>query len=424
MIRTGDVVVDEATYTAKLSGRALDLTFKEFELLKFLAQHPGRVFTREQLLQEVWGYDYFGGTRTVDVHVRRLRAKLGPEHESLIGTVRNVGYRFVLPDQGQGDEDRRTAPDRRDRQSRGHWREVAEPDRPPVGRPRAVERRRSSAAARTEDVAPIADAAEAADGGRPLDEAACWPHRRRRARAWVERRRFAPGDDGDAARLVVHPDGARPGPRHALLGAPSSAEAAGLARGRTATTRPRAAGRRPRFEKVRELWVMRRPTSQSAPTSRCPTASGPRLPAPTTRRAGAGQRRAPSPPTPSRADGRRRPRASGWPSRGSTRPGLLVAARGRSCSASTGPSGTPPDRRGLRRRDRPRRPGPRARQALTRPGCATSPSRGFEEVLLYVEADNERAVRSTRGSASRTGRGHPRDVPPHVRRPPPALETG
>jgi DNA-binding winged helix-turn-helix (wHTH) protein len=73
----------------------LDLTFKEFELLKFLAQHPGRVFTRAHLLQEVWGYDYFGGTRTVDVHVRRLRAKLGPEHEALIGTVRNVGYRFV-----------------------------------------------------------------------------------------------------------------------------------------------------------------------------------------------------------------------------------------------------------------------------------------------------------------------------------------
>jgi DNA-binding response OmpR family regulator len=97
VIRTGGVVIEEATYTAKLDGRMLDLTFKEFELLKYLAQHPGRVFTRHQLLQEVWGYDYFGGTRTVDVHVRRLRAKLGPEHESLIGTVRNVGYRFVLP---------------------------------------------------------------------------------------------------------------------------------------------------------------------------------------------------------------------------------------------------------------------------------------------------------------------------------------
>ncbi|MDQ1602345.1 MAG: hypothetical protein QOE01_190 [Actinomycetota bacterium] len=96
-IRRGDVTIDEATYTAKVRGRALDLTFKEFELLKFLAQHPGRVFTRAQLLQEVWGYDYYGGTRTVDVHVRRLRAKLGGEHETLIGTVRNVGYRFVLP---------------------------------------------------------------------------------------------------------------------------------------------------------------------------------------------------------------------------------------------------------------------------------------------------------------------------------------
>jgi DNA-binding response OmpR family regulator len=94
-IRSGDLSIDEATYTARLRARALDLTFKEFELLKFLAQHPGRVFTRAQLLQEVWGYDYFGGTRTVDVHVRRLRAKLGPEHEALIGTVRNVGYRFV-----------------------------------------------------------------------------------------------------------------------------------------------------------------------------------------------------------------------------------------------------------------------------------------------------------------------------------------
>jgi DNA-binding response OmpR family regulator len=97
VIRTGEVVVDDATYTSTVGGRPLDLTFKEFELLKYLAQHPGRVFTRDQLLQEVWGYDYFGGTRTVDVHVRRLRAKLGPEHETLIGTVRNVGYRFVLP---------------------------------------------------------------------------------------------------------------------------------------------------------------------------------------------------------------------------------------------------------------------------------------------------------------------------------------
>jgi DNA-binding response OmpR family regulator len=95
-IRTGEVTIDESTYTARLKGNVLDLTFKEFELLKYLAQHPGRVFTRAQLLQEIWGYDYFGGTRTVDVHIRRLRSKLGPEFEAIIGTVRNVGYRFTV----------------------------------------------------------------------------------------------------------------------------------------------------------------------------------------------------------------------------------------------------------------------------------------------------------------------------------------
>jgi DNA-binding response OmpR family regulator len=97
VVVAGELAIDETTYTARLRGNALDLTYKEFELLKFLAQHPGRVFSRAQLLQEVWGYDYFGGTRTVDVHVRRLRAKLGNEHEALIGTVRNVGYKFVRP---------------------------------------------------------------------------------------------------------------------------------------------------------------------------------------------------------------------------------------------------------------------------------------------------------------------------------------
>jgi DNA-binding response OmpR family regulator len=97
LIRAGELTIDPDTYAAKLKGRPLDLTYKEFELLKFLAQHPGRVFTRDQLLREVWGYDYFGGTRTVDVHVRRLRAKLGSEYESMIGTVRQVGYKFVTP---------------------------------------------------------------------------------------------------------------------------------------------------------------------------------------------------------------------------------------------------------------------------------------------------------------------------------------
>ena len=95
------LTIDLASYTAKIAGKTLDLTFKEFELLRHLNENPGRVFSREQLLSEVWGYDYFGGTRTVDVHIRRLRAKLG-EHESLIDTVRNVGYR-LNPD-GQPEE--------------------------------------------------------------------------------------------------------------------------------------------------------------------------------------------------------------------------------------------------------------------------------------------------------------------------------
>jgi DNA-binding response OmpR family regulator len=82
------------TYQASIAGRPLDLTYMEYELLKFLAQNPGKVFTREMLLNRVWGYEYYGGARTVDVHVRRLRAKLGEEHAGLIQTVRSVGYRF------------------------------------------------------------------------------------------------------------------------------------------------------------------------------------------------------------------------------------------------------------------------------------------------------------------------------------------
>ncbi len=92
-VRLGSLVLDVETYQVTVAGRPLDLTYKEFELLRFLASHPGRVFTRPALLREVWGYDFYGGTRTVDVHIRRLRSKLGPEHESLIETVRGVGYR-------------------------------------------------------------------------------------------------------------------------------------------------------------------------------------------------------------------------------------------------------------------------------------------------------------------------------------------
>lgn len=98
-INAGELTINPNTYAVRLKGRPLDLTYKEFELLRFLAQHPGRVFTRDHLLREVWGFDYFGGHRTVDVHVRRLRAKLGSEYESMIGTVRQVGYKLVRPPQ-------------------------------------------------------------------------------------------------------------------------------------------------------------------------------------------------------------------------------------------------------------------------------------------------------------------------------------
>ena len=95
VLKVGDLTVNPDNYQVYVHGKPLDLTYKEFELLKFLAQRPGRVCDRDLLLREVWGYDYYGGTRTVDVHVRRLRAKLGPEHEALIETIRNVGYRLV-----------------------------------------------------------------------------------------------------------------------------------------------------------------------------------------------------------------------------------------------------------------------------------------------------------------------------------------
>jgi two-component system, OmpR family, alkaline phosphatase synthesis response regulator PhoP len=94
IIEYADLVLNLETYQAALNGKPLDLTYMEYELLKFFATHSGKVFTREQLLSRVWGYEYYGGARTVDVHVRRLRAKLGEEHAGLIHTVRSVGYRF------------------------------------------------------------------------------------------------------------------------------------------------------------------------------------------------------------------------------------------------------------------------------------------------------------------------------------------
>ncbi|MBT5139188.1 MAG: response regulator transcription factor [Acidimicrobiaceae bacterium] len=94
VIEYGALAMNLETYQALIAGKPLDLTYMEYELLKFLASHPGKVFTRETLLSRVWGYDYYGGARTVDVHVRRLRAKLGEEHANLIQTVRSVGYSF------------------------------------------------------------------------------------------------------------------------------------------------------------------------------------------------------------------------------------------------------------------------------------------------------------------------------------------
>lgn len=94
LVEYGELILNLETYQATIAKRPLDLTYMEYELLKFLAQNPGRVFTREILLSRVWGYEYYGGARTVDVHVRRLRAKLGEEYANLIATVRSVGYRF------------------------------------------------------------------------------------------------------------------------------------------------------------------------------------------------------------------------------------------------------------------------------------------------------------------------------------------
>jgi DNA-binding response OmpR family regulator len=94
LVEYGELTLNLETYQASIAGRPLDLTYMEYELLKFLAQNPGKVFTREMLLSRVWGYEYYGGARTVDVHVRRLRAKLGEEQANLIQTVRSVGYRF------------------------------------------------------------------------------------------------------------------------------------------------------------------------------------------------------------------------------------------------------------------------------------------------------------------------------------------
>jgi DNA-binding response OmpR family regulator len=94
VIRSGDLIIDPERYEISVAGRRVILTFKEYQLLCLLAANPGRVYSRETLLSQVWGYDYFGGTRTVDVHIRRLRSKVEDATHLFIETVRNVGYRF------------------------------------------------------------------------------------------------------------------------------------------------------------------------------------------------------------------------------------------------------------------------------------------------------------------------------------------
>ena len=98
-LKVGDLVIDFEQFTVSVKGRLVELTFKEYELLRFLASHPGKVFTRDILLNKVWGYDFYGGTRTVDVHVRRLRSKLEDSRHTFIDTIRNVGYKFLPPEQ-------------------------------------------------------------------------------------------------------------------------------------------------------------------------------------------------------------------------------------------------------------------------------------------------------------------------------------
>jgi two-component system, OmpR family, alkaline phosphatase synthesis response regulator PhoP len=99
LISAGDLEIDVSRYEVRLNGRKVDLTYTEYELLKFMAVHPNQVFTRDILLNKVWGYEYYGGARTVDVHVRRLRAKIEGKTQPFIETIRNIGYKFISPEE-------------------------------------------------------------------------------------------------------------------------------------------------------------------------------------------------------------------------------------------------------------------------------------------------------------------------------------
>ena len=393
------------------AGRALDLTYKEFELLKFLAQHPGRVFTRSHLVQEVWGYDYFGGTRTVDVHVRRLRAKLGVEYEAMIGTVRNVGYKFVQPaEPGR-------APGAASSAVRRHGRRRRRPTLSASRQLTALDRRGRPAALASAGVT------------RPLPRRPSRPDRGALALAASDRaRRTAPrrcrtrrspqlrADDAvthvrraaTATRLVGYAQ--RDGERRSS----SSAEpdAVGAAAGRRSSDAARcwsgrtgaAAGCCPAFE---QRGLRRGPASccscaarsttlaRCPPTRRCPTASrsGRSCPATTSRLAGRQRRRLRRPPRAGRLDAAR-PRGARWPSL--VRPGRLPAGRARRRAArlplDQGAPRTAPARCTCSASSRrPRACG--LGRALLLPGCATWPRAGCPTCCSTSTATTPAAVR-------------------------------
>lgn len=428
-VTLGELVIDEGTYTARLRGRPLDLTYKEFELLKYLAQHAGRVFTRAQLLHEVWGYDFFGGTRTVDVHVRRLRAKLGPEYEALIGTVRNVGYKAVRPARGRPpvaeDDDAESESDsasgirRRGRprsagRSVAHsvtaadWRRTLNPQE------QLEVRELVGAATEFDAVAPVGEqvlrelghdrtehllirgpvsggAADAVVGylnlTPPATRSPRWPN------SWCTRGPSARHRIRLGARGVGENRCGQPvlGARHARAGPGDRGGAGPVAGARTDADATLAA----------------RPPPTACP--RCPgCASAPTRARPTTPSC-CGSTTPRSPTTPSRAAGP----TSSWPSgarnRGSTRRACssrsaTTTAIGRAgCWASTGPrcTSTSPAWGGVRRRRRPLRAGPRARAGATAVGIewlarrlGAGDSAADPSVMLYVEADNVAAVRT------------------------------
>ncbi len=269
-VSLGELVIDEGTYTARLRGRPLDLTYKEFELLKYLAQHAGRVFTRAQLLQEVWGYDFFGGTRTVDVHVRRLRAKLGPEYESLIGTVRNVGYKAVRPARGRTPAAGADVPDELDDDPYADAPDgLSESDRPPSQSVTAFGWRSTLTEAEQQAIRELVAVATGQDGVAPVGDQVLreLPYDRTRhlvaedVGAVVGYLNLVPAtpESSAMAEAVVHPTARRRGIGAGLI-------RAGLAEGGTGTRiwahgdleAARATANELDLVAARELWQMRR----------------------------------------------------------------------------------------------------------------------------------------------------------------------